>query len=116
MRLRVSPRLPRLLAVCLCSLALASAALVGTGVATSHVAHAATAPNTAIRCGTERHDPSQFSGSFGGYVGYDSQGNYCNGSFSYVLLDYLQELTQVELSSHAVSHFYMAEDAIGLAV
>lgn len=61
MRLRVSPRLPRLLAVCLCSLALASAALVGTGVATSHVAHAATAPNTAIRCGAERHDPASLA-------------------------------------------------------
>lgn len=194
MRFRVSFRLPRRLTVCLCSLILVSAALVGTAASTAHVAHAATGPNTAIGCGAERHDPSQFSGSFGGYVGYDSQGNYCDGSFSYVLtptsafaiwpvnfvhwsntgflvvevfvyipnvnagavvdydatlcdnegtgacqvqplvhtfdqnavsgwqyvgyvlLDYLQELTQVELSSHQASHFDMAEDAIGLAV
>lgn len=193
MRFRVSPRLHRLLAICLCGLALASAALVGTGAATSHVAHADGGPTFDIRCGAERHDPSQFSGSFGGYVGPDGFGSQCNGSFSYVLtptsayaiwptdevnfkgsmpivfvwvyiptvnagavVDYdatvcpddspagpcrtvqlahtfnqnavggwqnigvvllndFDLLAQVKLSSYAVSHFFMAEDAIGFS-
>jgi hypothetical protein len=71
---------------CLLAFVAAFAALAGGGMVSPAQAATNLPSTTQFTCGGFRHPPSAFTGSSsGGFVGTDSFGNHCDGSFSYVL-------------------------------